>query len=175
MLFCSLKRQQQKQWTRLYCLYLHLVNSTLLKGPSVIQRTKLGWLETAWQGLVVYPASGEILGSPKSYWFWRCFLSLAPFPAMPTASCLPLLAESLGSSHPPTAFWRCISSLHVGWGKQVQAAWASSKAQGQVWPVRLQKLSVLPDLWSQPMKLAISHGYFGFSSDIETLRSKEWV
>lgn len=32
MVLCSLTRQQLHQWTRLYCLYLHLPKSTFLEG-----------------------------------------------------------------------------------------------------------------------------------------------
>lgn len=138
MLLRSLKRQQQNQWPRLYCLYLLLVKPALPEGASVIQRAKLGCLETAWQGsvlrqsLMVYPApslTGEILGSLKSYGFQRRFLSLAPFSTMPVASCLPFPAECLGSALSPTAFWRHIFSLHMGWGKQVQALCAKPLQQ----------------------------------------------
>lgn len=149
MLLCSLKRQQQNQWPRLYCLYLLLVKPTLLEGASVIQRAKLGWLETAWEGsglqqsLMVYPApslTGEILGSLKSYWFQRRFLSLAPFSTMPIASCLPFPAESLGSALSPTAFWKVhlLPSHGLGKASPGRVCQATAAGQGQVWPVQLQ-------------------------------------
>lgn len=172
MVLCSLKRQQWNQWTRLYCLYLHLPKSTSLESlcnpEGQIKMARDGLEESVlWQNLVVYPVpspTGGILGSLSSHWF-QTFPWL-PFPQCTVQSACPSLMKGWdieGISSCPIAM-ECKSRQRV-------PSNLSRSGSGLAWTAT--KTQSARHIIEQPMQLAALHLFWGFFSDFETPRSRK--
>lgn len=158
MVHCSLKRQQQNQWTRLYCLYLHLPKTTFLEGLCGPE----GQIRMAWDGLEV----SEPCGVPSPFPHRQNFgfpqvpliseISLAPFPTMLITSCLSFPDERLG-------YWRCMSSFPMGCGMQVRQCVLShfSRSRSGLACAATEPQHALHCM-EQPIQLAALHLFWRF-------------
>lgn len=171
ILLCTLKRQQQNQWIILPLPPLSKTNPSW--GPFCNPE---GQIRMAWDSTAGVRAMTEPCGVPSPFphrWnfgFPQVLLISERFSFLGSLShnthckLLALSCWELGICPHSYSFLNVHLLPSHGLGKASPGSMcqATSTGRRQVWPVWLQKLSVLSIAWRQPMQLATLHSCFIF-------------